>query len=696
MNIPALLCAGVPLLTSERIGRGGEGEVLAVADDPGRAVKLYLQPDAAHETKVRAIVAARLAERCASVAFPLQLVQHADGRFAGFTMRRVSDSQPVFELFATGSRRERFPLADWAFLVRTATNVARVVAQVHAGGAVIGDINSSGLLVSQQAMVTLIDADSFQVAGHRCRVGMPEYTPPELQGVRFGEIDRTVDHDAFGLAVMIFQLLALGRHPHAGVRSGRAIPIETAITQGRFAYSLIREVGSRPPPGALMLGDLPLGTRTLLERAFALRLGPRPTAAEWVRELALLEAELVRCVRKPHHVVPTLAAPCPWCRIEKSLGQPIFPVTTSSLQRAPLPRTDLHHEVARVLRCAKEHAGEEVRPMWQRPTMPPSKAALSLLEPDGQPPSWARVGLHIQLGLVPRNPALPFLKRHTEAQAAANIALERWRTELGVWDIRKRAETLQQSLADLNRLQANGPALLAQVTAQVIASEAAAEMRSKSLGAASVPGIGASLRTHLVKYGIGTAADITAAALQATPRLGGARIAALLLWRDRVRVEAQRAVAADPGRLRSKVAAAMAEKDASLAQAKDALRADAIDLEFRVSKVRRRLWLVDQKLEAILQSRDQAAVDLEVLGIGNLANALLPRSPVPPGQARKAKSKAKIKKGSRAPVTCPACGAPMVKRWGQAGQGGPSLFLGCSTYPQCTGSRNIGMKRRAP
>lgn len=698
MTDPSLLCAGVPLVTGERIGRGSEGEVLAIADDPCRAIKLYLEPDARHEAKVRAMIAARLAERCASVAFPLQLVQHSDGRFAGFTMRRVSDSQPIFELFASGSRRERFPLADWAFLVRTAANIARVVAQVHAGGAVIGDINSSGFLVSQQAMVTLIDADSFQVAGHRCRVGMPEYTPPELQGIRFGEVDRTTDHDAFGLAVMIFQLLALGRHPHTGVRSGRAIPIETAIAQGRFAYSLIREVGSSPPPGALTLGDLPLSVRTLFERAFAFRLGPRPTAAEWVRELALLEAELVRCVRKPHHVIPTLAATCPWCRVERELGQPIFPGPPSSGPPPLTPRTDLHHEVSRVVRYAREHAGEEIQPMWRRSDVSPSKAALSLLEPDGQPPVWAHVGLAARLGLALGHPALAFLERHAIAQSAATIALERWRTELNVWEIHKRAEILQQNLSDLDRLQANRPALLAQVTAQVIASEAALEMRNMSLGAASVPGIGASLRAHLVKHDLMTAADVTAAALRTIPQLGGARVAALLLWRDRVKVEAQRAVATDPDRLRGKIAAAIGEKDVGIARAKESLRAEAVDLEFRISRLRKRVWLVERKLEAILQARDQAAIDLEVLGIDNLADTFRQKPSVLLAGAcnAKAKPKAKHKKSKRAPVTCPACGAPMIPRWAQAGQGGSSLFLGCSTYPRCTGSRPIHRQGARP
>ena len=56
---------------------------------------------------------------------------------------------------------------------------------LHERGYVVGDVNESNILVNRGALVTLIDTDSFQVRSaeqvYRCRVGKPEYTPPELQ-----------------------------------------------------------------------------------------------------------------------------------------------------------------------------------------------------------------------------------------------------------------------------------------------------------------------------------------------------------------------------------------------------------------------------------------------------------------------------------------------------------------------------------
>src|SRR5262249_58101012 len=123
------------------------------------------------------------------------------------------------------SRLRKCPEASWAFLIYVAANIARAVAALHEHGLVIGDLNPKNILVTRKATVYLLDVDSFQVSAegktYRCEGGFPEYTPPELQGVAFREVDRAQEHDCFGLAVGVFQLLFLGgppvfgRHPHA-------------------------------------------------------------------------------------------------------------------------------------------------------------------------------------------------------------------------------------------------------------------------------------------------------------------------------------------------------------------------------------------------------------------------------------------------------------------------------------------------
>src|SRR5262249_10925178 len=150
----------------------------------------------------------------------------------------------------------------------------RAVASVHACGCVIGDINHSGFLVSDKATSVLIDSDSFQVVAanksYLCQVGTPEYTPPELQGARFDRVTRTFNHDNFGLTILVFQLLFLGRHPFSGVYQGSGdMPLERAIGEHRFAYSLLTSATNmKPPPSAPSLTDFPLEVGQAFENAF--------------------------------------------------------------------------------------------------------------------------------------------------------------------------------------------------------------------------------------------------------------------------------------------------------------------------------------------------------------------------------------------------------------------------------------------
>ena len=85
-----------------------------------------------------------------------------------------------------------------------------------------------------------------------------------------GATRRTANHDAFGLAVLIFHLLFMGRHPFAGRYLGQGeMPIERAIAETRFAYSHdnSRTQMAPPPytPPIEMVGPAMTG---LFERAF--------------------------------------------------------------------------------------------------------------------------------------------------------------------------------------------------------------------------------------------------------------------------------------------------------------------------------------------------------------------------------------------------------------------------------------------
>ncbi|MDB5695527.1 MAG: hypothetical protein JWN21_1070 [Sphingomonas bacterium] len=201
---------------------------------------------------------------------------------------------------------------------------------MHYANCVVGDLNESGLLVSDQATVAMIDADSFEVeaSGRRflCAVGKDDFTAPEFALDQLGKRERTRNHDAFGLAVLIFHLLFLGRSPFGGIGPKGDLELRPAMEQHCFAFSLKRDTGVRPPPGTLTLADLSPILAAQFESAFAPvgRVGLRPRPTEWVDSLDRFERELIACRRRPLHRFHPAAGQCSWCRIEAETGRDPF------------------------------------------------------------------------------------------------------------------------------------------------------------------------------------------------------------------------------------------------------------------------------------------------------------------------------------------------------------------------------------
>ena len=324
---------GLPVELVSELARGGEGFVSTVRGRPDLVAKVYFQsPSIEQRRKLEVMIGAQSQQpalRSVS-AWPVDLILAPSSRqAAGFLMPRLSDLKPVHLLFRTQDRRHHFPSAHWDFLLATALNVARAFSSLHRLGYVMGDVNESNLLVSpKDATVRLIDVDSFQVHDgprtYRCGVGVPLFTPPELQGRTFSELDRTPNHDRFGLAVILFQLLFMGRHPFFGrfLGQGEMTP-ERAISEHRFAFGRnAQALLMERPPLTLPLGVLPNPIARSFERAFSPEgMRERPSADDWLRALEPLQTELAVCAIDTAHKFPKITSRCPWCDFESQGGQ---------------------------------------------------------------------------------------------------------------------------------------------------------------------------------------------------------------------------------------------------------------------------------------------------------------------------------------------------------------------------------------
>lgn len=556
--------AGATVRLAARLGEGGEGVVHVVDGLGDLAAKIYLPGLAAErEGKVLAMAEAGLHAN-KFVAYPVDpLYDLRSGAFAGFTMRKAANRRPVHELYSPSSRKSAFPSATYPLLVRAMSNVARAMASVHGSGCVIGDVNHSGVMVAPDATVTLIDSDSFQyAAGGRtfaCKVGTPDFTPPELQGKPFAGVVRTANHDAFGLATLVFMTLFMGRFPFVGRFKGvgEMPPIERLIAEFRFAYSN-RSAATQmePPPHMPTLADVPLPLADAFERAF----GPlgvssgRPCAPEWVSLLERAEADLVRCNRKDSHHHFRQASTCPWCRMEQAFpGFVAFVPTVSTFPGGSA--VDLAQLVASVRGATDPGPAPDLASLVPRlPDPKPSaearearrsrtgrRAAAAVIAPLGFV-FLALGGGGIALGLIALVAAFATFFATPEA---VDDAGRRARAAKAEWEAARKTFEQAAGNATFLKVRQDAEALIQQV--QNLAGEEArriAELEAKRRDAqmrrhlerfkvaqAKVSGIGENRKLTLRSYGIETAAEVEYGRITAIRGFGPSTASNLVKWR---------------------------------------------------------------------------------------------------------------------------------------------------------------------
>lgn len=696
---------------AERLGKGGEGEVYALRSDAGSAVKLYTLADPGERSaKIAAMVRRRLGESSPTVAFPRAVVRDDLDRFAGFVMPRVAAARPIHELYGPASRKRHFPQVGFAELVHVALNVAKVVGAVHRAGCVIGDVNHSGFLVCERGLVTLIDADSFQVedGGRRflCRVGVPEYTAPELHGASLDGVVRTRDHDAFGLAVLLFQLLAMGRHPHAGRPRAGDLSLPDAIRGHHFAYTTTRRVGLTPPPGAPDLADLGPAVARRFEAAFAPEgVRGRPSAADWVAVLAELQKALLPCAHNSMH--RHLGASCPWCRIEGATGAVLFLGPERTVPGpggdVGLPPFDLARLRARLVALDLPTSFEVALPM------PPGSGTTRTRAP----------GL---LGWIAHrfDPSRAARRELVEVDEQIRRVMTRMQDRARL-DVVWRAAIAAAEHASERRKMAPHHKGIEQKLSHAFQKDALlAHLDRRFVKHATIQGIGPALVMTMASFGFETAADVKRRDVQAVQGIGPVKAKALGDWvrrqertftapsgpdeatRSRIRAE-QAKVAAAAAVLDREIASALEKVRSELGRI-EALRA-AGDPELQRLAVRRadlaaeiaahkgaaprfeppRAAMIDEGLrsrlrssmDALRQGRPAATSQSRTaMGRGSTASSLGGRQAASRGGTAPAQ-------GSK---TCPKCGSRMVRRKARRGRNAGGFFYGCTTYPRCHGT----------
>ena len=555
---------GQRLLLGALLGRGGEGAVYEVASHSDFLAKIYhsaMSPERAD--KIRTMIALRNDRISKLTAWPLDLVSLASSRTPiGLLIPKFPGCKDIHQLYSPKSRQVEFQRADWRFLILASANTARAFAVVHDMGCIIGDVNHGGVLVAQDATVRLIDCDSFQVSnGSRrflCDVGVETFTSPELQGKSLKRIVRNQNNDNFGLAVMIFLMLFMGRHPFAGKYLGPdQMPIPRAIKECRFPYGALRAaVQMEQPPATPPLSIVGYEVAFLFERAFAKEMiaGGRPTPRDWVASLEQLERALKQCSANPSHWYRSDTS-CPWCPMEGATGVALFPafsdVTSVAFNvdalwrqiealRHPGPAPAINAPATQASKPAKAAArANHIRKVVASVVAGIMIAIAVLAELPSPWPFWVFVG-----GIGAFFALLRVLDKSSAVrsfEAAKDSASSTWTETYRQWQERAGQQPFERTKTDLlniRRSLSEIPALRARKLDELRRNQRASQLTTfldqYEIERAKISGVGPGRKQTLQSYGIETAADLNSAAILRVPGFGEKTAANLMSWRASV------------------------------------------------------------------------------------------------------------------------------------------------------------------
>jgi DNA-binding helix-hairpin-helix protein with protein kinase domain len=493
---------------------------------------------------------------------------------------------------------------------------------MHQAGHVVGDVNHGNLLIGQEGTAMFIDCDSFQITGkggvYTCDVGVALFTAPELQNKVFRGLVRTANHDLFGLAVLLFHLIFMGRHPFAGRYLGPGdMPIEKAIAEHRFAYGPDRTLHMMErPPGALALDMMGPDIASLFIRAFGRGsdISPRPDGVAWAAALDKLKDGLRPCPHQSSHQYPGHLAGCPWCDLETATGRLLFGARPVAGATGAVSVAALWQAVERVrspgpgpfpqgveAATYKYRLNSDARDIFFARLLVALACGVTFFVQLG---SRDPTALFIVLAFVCGRLAFPNLglafgdkksieKKYVTALDDWNRLADLWRKECDISMFDGKLDELELVRRMLAELDIEHRARLARIDSDSLEKQRSAWLRSFIIRDGAIPSLTFDDVMFLAKIGIHTAEDADKGRLSSIPGLSVRLAEALGTWRTRL----ERNYRPDFGRITG--AASRVEYERDMASRRSALvvrlRAGAAELKLLRDTIRaRRAWLMPQ------------------------------------------------------------------------------------------------------
>ena len=323
----------------DKLGAGGEGAVYKVGNN--HAAKVYHNYSRDKQAKIESMLAdppqINTSEGHVHLAWPVDTLigTGRSSSFTGFIMPLVGKGDDLHMISSPSTRRKERPMYTNYELHVIAYNIASIFRELHKKRYVVGDVNDRNVMINNHGITSIIDTDSFQVPNRtssgyfRCGMATPEFIPPELHSVTsFRDIDRSVEHDLFGLGILLFKLLMQGFHPFTGVENMGWNDLSTRIQKGNFAFGT-RQSPIAKPPKAPALDVLDPRLRKLFIDCFesgARNPVNRPDSKVWRDTVYDVLKDFKTCSVNKRHRYSSKQKTCPWCATKRSGGLDWFHV----------------------------------------------------------------------------------------------------------------------------------------------------------------------------------------------------------------------------------------------------------------------------------------------------------------------------------------------------------------------------------
>ncbi|MBF0201027.1 MAG: zinc-ribbon domain containing protein [Desulfamplus sp.] len=229
---------------SHPIGEGGEGRIFLT--DCGLACKIYKKERLTEKRYEKLSLMVKKKISIPGVCWPLGLVFTRGKEFAGYAMP-AADGKPMQKcMFVKPLLEKNFPHWRRLNLVRLSIKWLETIAALHRCNILVGDVNPLNFLIASDQDIYFVDTDSYQIDDFPCPVGMVNFTAPEIQGRDFSTFLRTLEHEYFAVATLLFMILLPGKSPYS--HQGGGNPLDN-IKKMHFPYPVGEDSKKKTPEG---------------------------------------------------------------------------------------------------------------------------------------------------------------------------------------------------------------------------------------------------------------------------------------------------------------------------------------------------------------------------------------------------------------------------------------------------------------